>query len=406
MVSSIDPASLAKNNDDGVAVDDADPPSSTSSSSSKHPLLSDEEKNRDNLDPFNHPRIRRLLILQELFSRQTASFVLSESAPDLSLYRKVHSEGLMNFLETCWSIWADFGADGRDLAGCMKTLSHQPVPPLVFTNVALPRSKTARPSKHPMGQIGYYCTDICTPLFHGLMEELRKDAGTIQEAVSRVQPDTAVYAITTHPGHHAATDAFGGYCYVNHAALAARLLQETRRFDRVAVLDVDYHAGNGTAEIFEKDPSVLAVSIHCDPDYDYPFHSGFADEIGLDEGEGTTLNIPLAPGATWETTYQPALLQALSTIERFNPEALVISLGLDTYNEDPCAIRRAGFQLEGEDYCQLGETIAKLTDVPTVIIQEGGYRMDRIAVAASDVVTSFAAVLDKKFGKGTVKFGQ
>lgn len=104
------------------------------------------------------------------------------------------------------------------------------------------------------------------------------------------------YAVTTHPGHHASSDSFGGYCYINHAAMAARYLQTEYDFAKVAVLDVDYHAGNGTVSIFYCDPSVLTISIHCDPDVEYPFNSGWADQTGAADGLGSTLNIPLPPG--------------------------------------------------------------------------------------------------------------
>jgi len=154
---------------------------------------------------------------------------------------------------------------------------------------------------------------------------------------------------------------------------------------------VDYHCGNGTASIFYKDPSVLVVSIHCDPDWDYPFHSGFADETGAEEGVGATLHLPLPPGTTWNDGYKQALAMAVDHIvEDFGAEALVVSLGLDTHEGDPCTIRRAGFKLSGDDYWSMGQLIGtNLGPVPTVFVQEGGYRMDKVGKAAADVVVGF-----------------
>jgi acetoin utilization deacetylase AcuC-like enzyme len=154
------------------------------------------------------------------------------------------------------------------------------------------------------------------------------------------------------------------------------------------------HCGNGTASIFYEDPTVLMISIHCHPDYDYPFHSGFDDEVGAGKGEGTTLHLPLIPGATWKEQYSVALERAMQRIQTFGAEALVISLGLDTHEGDPCAIRRAGFKLRGSDYVELGRTIGKhCHQLPTLVIQEGGYKMDKVPQAAADVIFGFAFYL-------------
>ncbi len=151
------------------------------------------------------------------------------------------------------------------------------------------------------------------------------------------------------------------------------------------------HCGNGTASIFYDDPSVLVISIHCHPDYDYPFHSGFEEEIGVGEGEGTTLHLPLLPNTTWKE-YNVAMEQAMKKVQSFDAEALVISLGLDTHEGDPCAIRRAGFHMSGNDYVEMGQWIGSYASkIPIVVVQEGGYRMDKVPSAASDVIQSCAA---------------
>jgi len=152
-------------------------------------------------------------------------------------------------------------------------------------------------------------------------------------------------------------------------------------------LFVDYHCGNGTISIFYNDPTVLVVSLHCDPNFEYPFHSGFAEQSCA-----TTLNLPLAPKTTWKDGYRQLLKIALDKISNtFKAQALVISMGLDTHEGDPCAIRRAGFGLKGGDYLEMGLTIADglSEQLPVVFIQEGGYRMDAIGEAASDILLGF-----------------
>ena len=197
-----------------------------------------------------------------------------------------------------------------------------------------------------------------------------------------------VYALPTHPGHHAAQDSYGGYCYLNHAAHAATQLQ--KHFKKVAVLDIDYHCGNGTASIFHGNSNILVVSIHCHPDYDYPFHSGFEEENTTDD----LLHLPLLPGATWKDQYQPALQRAVDHIfDKFQAEALVVSLGLDTLAGDPVTLRRAGFQIFPDDYRPIGELIgSKLpASAPCLVVQEGGYKMDDLGKAAADVIVGIAA---------------
>ncbi|ACI65812.1 predicted protein [Phaeodactylum tricornutum CCAP 1055/1] len=377
------------------------------------PILPLAEAGKDALDAFNHPRLRRALIFDSLHAAASSDleFVVPTAvASDLSIYASVHSQGLLKFLSTAWERWDSLGEEGQDPSGCMPGISGQGIattPPLIPSNRPLPRDSVHRPSQHVIGQVGYYCTDDCTPIFAGIGKELVQDAATTEAAVQRAlsapgsaaPPAVVVYAVPTHPGHHAAYDSFGGYCYVNHVAAAARLWQTYTIRDptkavkpKVAILDVDYHAGNGTASIFYDDPTVLVVSIHCDPDFDYPFHSGFAEETGTGDGMGATLHLPLAPGATWKE-YAVALEQATAKICRFEAQLLIISMGLDTYDQDPCTIRRAGFHLQGEDYCRMGEMIAKNAPagIPTLFFQEGGYRMEKLGEAAANVLTSFTA---------------
>lgn len=178
------------------------------------------------------------------------------------------------------------------------------------------------------------------------------------------------YAMCRPPGHHAGRRFAGGYCYVNNAALAAYVLKK----DRVAILDIDYHHGNGTQDIVEADPDVMLVSIHADPAVDYPYYAGYATE-----GNSSTINLPL-PHGTDEVAYLRALDTALDHIRQFDPQHLVISLGFDTYKGDPMG----KFLLDVPFYRTMGKRIASL-GLPTLYVQEGGYAIDSLG----DMAVSF-----------------
>ena len=160
--------------------------------------------------------------------------------------------------------------------------------------------------------------------------------------------------------------------------------------EKVAVLDVDYHVGNGTASIFYDNPNVLVISIHCHPDYDYPFHSGFEEE---NDTAQATFHLPLLPGATWDSTYKDAVEKAMNKIAEFGANALVVSLGLDTLDDDPVTLRRAGFHLKGKDYWEMGKLIGSQfkQHAPCLFIQEGGYNMEKLGEAAAEVVAGCAS---------------
>mgnify|MGYP001396291859 CR=1 FL=1 len=186
-----------------------------------------------------------------------------------------------------------------------------------------------------------------------------------------------VYALCRPPGHHAGYDFMGGYCYINNAALAAFALQSVLSSNsKVAILDVDYHHGNGTQDIFYKDPTVFFASIHADPAVDYPHTTGYADEIGEGAGVGFNLNLPL-PHGTGDEAYFEALTRAIQAIQAFGAEALVVSLGFDTYINDPMG----AFQLNKASYTRMGRMIDQM-NLPTVYIQEGGYAVDELGALA------------------------
>lgn len=204
------------------------------------PLLSEEEKSADALDTFNRPRFRRALILKTLEAQiENVAFQIPPgSERDLTkVYANVHSVGLLSFLTTVWSRWDALGEDGQD-PGSSLDLGQEGTKPLIPINTPLPRDPYQRSPSNVMGEIGFYCTDMCTPIMKPLLEELQMDSAIVQAAVDKAVDGEFVYAIPTHPGHHAAKDSFGGYCYLNQAAFAARLFQTKHKLHKVAVLDI------------------------------------------------------------------------------------------------------------------------------------------------------------------------
>jgi acetoin utilization deacetylase AcuC-like enzyme len=184
------------------------------------------------------------------------------------------------------------------------------------------------------------------------------------------------------PGHHAGADFFGGYCFLNNAALAAQHLRDQGAV-RVAVLDIDYHHGNGTQSIFYERVDVLFTSIHGDPHTEYPFFLGYADERGAGAGLGFNHNLPL-PRGTGFALWSAALQDALDGIQRFGAQALVVSLGVDTFEGDPIS----GFSLKSADYLRVGQAIAA-AGLPTVFVFEGGYAVAEVGVNAVNVLEGF-----------------
>lgn len=280
---------------------------------------------------------------------------------------RVHSREYVEFLQGAYTQW--LAATGAS-------------PPSEATSYARPiRGDAVTHLVHPIAKLGWFSHDT-DPILAGTWDaaiaavDIALTAGDELRAAGR----GGVYGLCRPPGHHAAIESFAGYCYLNNAAIAARGFADTGA--RVAVLDVDFHHGNGTQSIFSEDPGVFFASLHADPADDYPYFSGFADERGVGAGEGTTLNLPLPPGTDWET-YGTALTAALDAITSFGAEVLVVSLGVDTALED-----RDSFRLTGDDFARLGAAIGALS-VPTLFVQEGGYCLDVIGRNVVNVLAGF-----------------
>jgi acetoin utilization deacetylase AcuC-like enzyme len=245
-----------------------------------------------------------------------------------------------------------------------------------------PARNRARPPKELPLRAGYYCLDTFTPLNENAY---RAAVGAVDCALTcaRVLLDGGrlAYALVRPPGHHAERRYFGGFCYFNSAAVAAH---DLAAHGRVAVLDIDYHHGNGTQDIFYERRDVLTVSIHGHPRLTYPYFSGFEEERGAGDGTGFNLNIALQEGIDAER-YREALERALERVRKFAPAFLVVSLGLDTARGDPTG----SWSLGARDFDANGQAIGALR-VPTLVVQEGGYRTRTLGVNARNFFVGLA----------------
>jgi acetoin utilization deacetylase AcuC-like enzyme len=289
-------------------------------------------------------------------------------APVPNAVTAVHEDGLIDLLRTAWADITAEGTTGSDAVVVAETfpLSGDPSPGR---------------STSPWAELGRRCADTSAPLFEGTWRAALGAAVAAVAAADDVAGGArAAYALCRPPGHHAGRGRFGGFCYLNNSAAAAEQLSAGGA--RVAVVDVDLHHGNGTQDVFWERPDVLYVSIHVDPDVEYPFFAGFADERGGPGAEGTNLNLPLPEGSD-ETPYLEAVDAAVRAVGTFGADALVVSLGTDTHRDDPIG----RFALETSSYPRIGERLAA-PGLPTVVVQEGGYHL---ATLGQDVVGFLAA---------------
>jgi acetoin utilization deacetylase AcuC-like enzyme len=231
--------------------------------------------------------------------------------------------------------------------------------------------------------MGLYSYDAGTPFTAGTWVAARAGADCALSAAQRlVLGDRTAFALSRPPGHHAGADFFGGYCFLNNAALAAQYLRDAG-MAKVAVLDIDYHHGNGTQAIFYDRADVFFASIHGDPRTEYPFYLGHADETGAGAGAGFNLNLPLPAGSS-AAAWFAALDAACERVARHRADALVVSLGLDTYAGDPIST----FALQQDDFARLGQRLKRL-GLPTAFILEGGYAAAELGHNAVRVLQGF-----------------
>lgn len=267
--------------------------------------------------------------------------------------RAVHDDGFVSYLRRV----------------CDRVPPGKSIYPYVF-----PIRNHARPPTDRAYAAGYYCIDTFTPLNENAYRAAKRAVDcTLTAADTLLSGQRLAYALVRPPGHHAERRVFGGFCYFSNGAIAAHYLSS---HGRIAMLDIDYHHGNGQQDIFYERQDVLTVSIHGHPRFAYPFFSGFGDETGSGPGLGFNLNLPL-PERVDGAAYRAALRRAMRRIAEFDPRFLVVCLGLDTAKGDPTGT----WSLVPRDFEQIGGIIAA-SGLPTLIVQEGGYRTARLGATA------------------------
>ena len=279
---------------------------------------------------------------------------------------KVHDERFVGFLESAWRDWVAAGNLGEAIPDCWPA-----------------RRMTQRCPSSIAGRLGYYAMAAETSISAGTWEAARAAADVAVTAAGHLQRGArGAFALCRPPGHHAARDLYGGYCFLNNAAIAAQSLRD-HGAARIAILDVDFHHGNGTQDIFYDRADVLYVSLHGDPAHAFPYFSGYAEETGAGAGTGFNMNLPLPP-ATEFSAWAQALAQGLARIQRFAPDALVVSLGVDTFAQDPISF----FRLASDDFSAYGRMIGACK-LPTLFVFEGGYAVADVGVNAVNVLSGF-----------------
>jgi acetoin utilization deacetylase AcuC-like enzyme len=332
----------------------------------------------------NQPEVRSLRIRQEL-ERQGIEILSNANMLSQSVLQdlKIHQSHYVDFLESAYAD-AIHHADPDWFSNGELVPNHF----LNFNSDAIHLNSLRHLPCYKLS--GFYGNDMMSPIVASTYPQAMMSANNAYRAaeLAQLNPHAVIYALNASPGHHASSRGYSGYCFINNGAVAARRFQQLGR-KKVAILDLDYHAGNGTQEIFYADSTVLTISIHADPRVEYPSFSGFADEVGAHAGLGFNLNLPLVPKATW-VTYSQVLATAMTRIREFGAEAVVLAFGGDTYKDDPDASGIAGFSLDLEDYPKMGRQIRAAFSGPIVVTQEGGYHMDHIGQIASSFVRALA----------------
>jgi acetoin utilization deacetylase AcuC-like enzyme len=311
--------------------------------------------------PVRIPAILRDLDKLEFFER-----IAARKFPDHHL-ASVHDPGMVSYLRKC----------------CASLPEGESVYPYVF-----PIRNAARPPKQLSLRAGYNCIDTFTPLNQNAYKAARAaDDCTLTAAREIQQGRRYAYSLVRPPGHHAERKVFGGFCYFNSTAIAAQMLSAD---GKVAILDIDYHHGNGQQDIFYERDDVLTISIHGHPGFAYPYFSGFEDETGSGRGEGFNWNLPQSEKLDGKG-HRVALARALAHIGEFDPTYLVVALGLDPAKGDPTG----SWFLGARDFEENGRMVGALGR-PTLVVQEGGYRTRTLGTNAAHFFTGLMRALEMR----------
>lgn len=315
--------------------------------------------------PYERPS-RVEYVLNRLREQKLTDLVTPDPV-DMAPVRALLDPGYLTFLETAWDAWKAAGMAGE----------------IIAANVPSRGMHMDRIPENIDGKVGYYCHASETAITRTTWQAALSSVASAQTAQRHVAAGAdSAFALCRPPGHHSTTDQYGGYCFINNAAVVAQMFRDSGA-KRVAILDIDFHHGNGTQAIFYDRADVMFTSLHGAPQEAYPYFIGYADEAGIGEGEGTNINYPMSAG-TGYGVWSAALDDAIAKIKVWGAEAVVISLGVDAYKEDPISF----FKLESDDFIDTGRRIGRMR-LPTVFCMEGGYAIEAVGVNTVNVLEGF-----------------
>ena len=314
--------------------------------------------------PFERPE-RMEYILNEIKTRKLGA-ILDPVNFDMDIIYKIHDKKYVDFLNNAWNEWVALGFKGEAIPTVYpsRSMNSDVVPTFIE------------------GKLGYYCLANETSISEGTVEAAYESVKVALTAADMLDEEKSVFALCRPPGHHASKDQYGGYCFFNNVAIAAEKLKE-KGAKRIFILDIDFHHGNGTQAIFYDRSDVFFVSLHGDPKNAFPHFLGHADEKGSGEGVGYNCNYPMPPGTPYDV-WTKSLDDSISKIQNFSPEALIVSLGVDTYENDPISF----FKLKSDDFFDVGRKIASI-NLPTLFVMEGGYAIKEIGVNTVNTLKGF-----------------
>ena len=317
------------------------------------------------VSPFENPS-RADVILKRVEGEKLGEVIEPNEFSMESVFA-VHDKKFIEFLEEAWREWTKTKNKGEVIPSCWPA-----------------RRMSTRIPDNIEGKVGYYAMASETSITSGTWEAAvssKNVALTGAELLLR-EREKGVFSLCRPPGHHAAIDMYGGYCFMNNAAIAAQWFIDNG-VKLVSILDIDFHHGNGTQDIFYEREDVLYLSIHGDPREAFPYFSGYFEETGKAEGLGKTYNYPMPPGTRFKS-WCNKLEHSLEKISQFGTGVLVVSLGVDTFEKDPISF----FKLKSDDFLRIGKLISNL-GIPTLFVMEGGYDIEELGINVVNVLQSF-----------------
>lgn len=309
---------------------------------------------------------RRIPIIRDAVAHAIKAQLFDPKDHGMEPIRAIHDPDYLDFLETAWDGWTKAGNSGDAF-------------PYVWPTAGFSGGKP----EHISARLGQYAISSDTPITQGTWKAAYWGAQTVISAAEAAWSDNeSSFALTRPPGHHAHANRYGGYCFLNNAAIAAQHMI-AKGAKKVAILDIDYHHGNGAQDIFYERGDVLTISIHADPTHQFPFFMGYANETGRNDGQGANLNVPL-PGGSDFGAWGAGFAKAMQKLLTWQADALVVALGVDAHEAEPIC----DFKLQTDDFNRIGQMIGRL-GLKTMFTMEGGYSHDVIGLNVAAVLSGF-----------------